>query len=75
MLKLFEYNWQVRQDWFDWCDTVSEEELLKQRTGGIGSILFTLYHIVTVEYAWLCGDLQGKELDIPSFEDCASVKE
>ena len=29
---------------------------------------------MTVEYAWLCGDLQGKELEIPSFEDCASVQ-
>lgn len=74
MLKLFEYNWQVRKDWFAWCDTVSEEELLARRTGGIGSILYTLHHIVTVEYAWLCGDLQGKELDIPSFDECASVQ-
>ncbi|MDQ0116622.1 putative damage-inducible protein DinB [Paenibacillus harenae] len=38
MLKLFEYNWQVRQDWFAWCQDVSEEELLKKRTGGIGGI-------------------------------------
>lgn len=35
MLKLFEYNWQVRKDWFDWCDSVTEKELLKQRIGEV----------------------------------------
>jgi hypothetical protein len=42
MLKLFEYNWQVRNDWFDWCDLVTEKELLKKRIGGPGSILYTV---------------------------------
>ncbi|PWK12823.1 DinB family protein [Tumebacillus permanentifrigoris] len=73
MLKLFEYNWQVRKDWFDWCDQVLEEELLKKRTGGLGSILYTLYHIVYVEYGWI-SLLQGKEpKTLPSPED-ASVQ-
>jgi uncharacterized damage-inducible protein DinB len=49
MLKLFEYNWQVRKDWFDWCDSVDEKELLKKRTGGLGAwaafstLCFTLW--------------------------------
>jgi len=73
MLKLFEYNWQVRKDWFDWCDSVTEEELLKKRTGGLGGILYTLYHIVDVEYAWISG-LQGKIPRMPTFGDCASVQ-
>ena len=74
MLKLFEYNWQVRKDWFDLCDLVSEKELLKSRTGGPGSILYTLFHVVDVEYSWISG-LQGKlESQKPPFEDYASVQ-
>lgn len=74
MLKLFEYNWQVRKDWLDWCGTVSQEELMKRRTGGIGYILPTLYHIVAVEYGWICSGLQGKEVEIPPFEEVASLQ-
>ncbi|GGA31586.1 DinB family protein [Paenibacillus physcomitrellae] len=74
MLKLFEYNWQVRRDWFNWCGTVREEELLNQRTGGIGSILPTLYHIVAVEYGWICGGIQEKAINIPQFKEVASLK-
>lgn len=74
MLKLFEYNWQVRKDWFDWCDLVTEEELLKKRTGGQGSILYTLFHIVDGEYYWI-SQLQGKpEPQEPPFEEYASVQ-
>ncbi|MEW4369109.1 DinB family protein [Paenibacillus kandeliae] len=53
MNMLFEYNWQVRQDWFDWCRELPEEELLRERVGGMGSFLNTLFHIVEVEYNWL----------------------
>ncbi|MBB3112199.1 putative damage-inducible protein DinB [Paenibacillus phyllosphaerae] len=72
MLKLFEYNWQVREDWFNWCETVNEEELLKQRTGGVGSILYTLYHIINVELGWISG-MQGSQGQFRHFEDCNSV--
>ncbi|MCF6409818.1 DinB family protein [Pseudalkalibacillus salsuginis] len=73
MLKLFEYNWQVRDDWFTWCETVPEEELLIKRIGGVGSILYTLFHIVDVEYSWICG-LQGKpEPQEPPFKAYASL--
>ncbi|MET3549424.1 putative damage-inducible protein DinB [Paenibacillus favisporus] len=75
MLKLFEYNWQVRKDWLDWCDTVSEEELLKKRTGGLGYFLPTLHHIVAVEYGWICGGIQEKAVEIPPFEKVASVQQ
>ncbi|WP_408011592.1 DinB family protein [Pseudalkalibacillus sp. A8] len=74
MLKLFQYNWQVRDDWFTWCENVPEEELLKKRIGGPGSILYTLYHIVDVEYSWILY-LQGEsEFEEPPFEDYASVQ-
>lgn len=74
MQKLFEYNWQVREDWFNWCETVPEEELVKKRVGGVGSILYTLFHIVDAEYSWI-QDLQGKPLpDGPSFDECGSLQ-
>nr|WP_301282466.1 hypothetical protein [Bacillus atrophaeus] len=41
MSKLFAFNWQVREEWLPWCEQISEEELLKSRTGGMGSILKT----------------------------------
>ncbi len=59
MLTLFQYNWQVRNEWFEWCKQVPEDELYAKRTGGVGSILKTLYHIVEVEYSWI-QILQGK---------------
>ncbi|PPA69069.1 DinB family protein [Jeotgalibacillus proteolyticus] len=73
MQKLFEYNWQVREDWFKWCKAVPEEELVKERTGGVGSILFTLVHIIDVEYSWIL-ELQGKEVPpAPNSEEIKSV--
>ncbi|HET7580227.1 MAG TPA: DinB family protein [Bacillales bacterium] len=74
MLKLFQYNWQVREDWFNWCESVPEEELFKKRVGGIGSIMQTLLHIVEVEYGWICLDLLGKpEPEEFSVEEIANL--
>ncbi|WP_156575701.1 DinB family protein [Bacillus luti] len=73
MYTLFQYNWQVRDDWFKWCEQLSEEELLRKRVGGVGSILETLFHIVDVEYSWIC-DLKGKEVDEPKFKDYQSIQ-
>ncbi|SEU27852.1 DinB family protein [Paenibacillus sp. NFR01] len=75
MIKLFEYNWQVRKEWLDWCETVSMAELMKKRTGGIGYFLPTLYHIIAVEYGWICGGILEKEIDIPDFDDVAGVQQ
>ncbi|MRH44507.1 DUF664 domain-containing protein [Aquibacillus halophilus] len=60
MLKFFEYNWQVRDEWFNWCNQLTAEELVKDRIGGVGSILYTLFHIVDVEHSWI-RHIQGKE--------------
>ncbi|WP_033542867.1 DinB family protein [Planococcus sp. CAU13] len=60
MKMLFHYNWQVREEWYRWCEGVSEEELLKKRTGGVGSILETLFHIIDTEWSWL-RVLEGKD--------------
>ena len=53
MLSLFHYNWQVREDWLNWCQTISEEEFHKERIGGMKSIQETLIHIVDCELLWL----------------------
>lgn len=75
MLKLFEYNWQVRNDWFEWCGALTVDELLKRRTGGAGSILFTLFHIVECEYSWISA-LQGNPMPAePPFEEYASLQQ
>ncbi|WP_342505083.1 DinB family protein [Sporosarcina sp. FSL K6-2383] len=68
MIKLFEFNWQVRDEWFEWCYQLSKEELIKERTGGVRSILYTLFHIIEVEYSWLRG-IQGKEDLVVQFAD------
>ncbi|MFA9558252.1 DinB family protein [Evansella sp. AB-rgal1] len=53
MLDLFQYNWQVREDWFRWCEKISIEELRKERTGGMGSIIKNLYHVCDCEQLWV----------------------
>ncbi|MGE7760224.1 DinB family protein [Peribacillus sp. NPDC097895] len=72
MQTLFRYNWMVRADWYHWCEEVEEEELLRPRTGGVGSILQTLFHIVDVEWSWI-RLLQGKKEFNESFENYASL--
>ena len=68
MKNFFEYNWQVRDEWLNWCDQLTTEELLKDRIGGAGSILYTLFHIIDVEYSWLRG-IQNKEDVVFEFDD------
>lgn len=72
MLLLFEYNWQVRNDWFEWCKQMSNEELFLQREGGVGSFLRTLFHIVDVEQAWIRG-LQGRPEFHYHYDEYASL--
>lgn len=64
MLKMFHYNWQVRDEWFAWCEDLPEEELRRKRVGGVGSILETLFHIADVEWSWI-RVIQGK----PDFQE------
>jgi uncharacterized damage-inducible protein DinB len=53
MLDMFKYNWQVRGDWFEWCRELPPEELTKERIGGMGSILATLFHVANGEQIWV----------------------
>ncbi|KHF39273.1 damage-inducible protein DinB [Halalkalibacter okhensis] len=73
MISFFEYNWQVRDEWFDWCNQLSNHELVKSRTGGVGSILYTLFHIIDVEYSWIRG-IQGKEDVVINYADYNTVE-
>jgi uncharacterized damage-inducible protein DinB len=70
---IFRYNWMVREDWYRWCEDVPEEELLRTRTGGVGGILHTLFHIIDVEWSWI-RSLQGKSDFQESFEGYRSLE-
>lgn len=77
MYTFFQYNWQVRDEWFAWCEQLSKEELLKERIGGHHNILHTLLHIIDVEYSWVRA-IQQKEdipLDFSSYEEVNQVRE
>lgn len=52
---MFYYNWQIRDEWFEWCKQISYDELIVERTGGLGSIIHTLFHIIYAEQLWICG--------------------
>lgn len=73
MIKFFEYNWQVRDEWLEWCEHLPVEELLKERIGGVGTILKTLFHIVDVEYSWIRG-IQGKQDLVMDFANYNSLQ-
>lgn len=73
MQALFHYNWLIREDWYRWCEDVEEEELLLVRTGGVGGILHTLFHIIDVEWSWI-RLLQGKPDFQESFEEYNSLQ-
>jgi uncharacterized damage-inducible protein DinB len=53
MINLFSYNWQVREEWFEWCKSLPEEELIKPRIGGMGCILHNLLHVINCERIWI----------------------
>lgn len=74
MKTLFQYNWQVRDDWFLWCQDIPEEELLKERVGGVGNILYTLFHIIDVEQSWIHFMKTQQDLGEPPFEEYSSLE-
>ncbi|MGG0821777.1 DinB family protein [Paenibacillus turicensis] len=74
MRTLFRYNWSVRDDWFTLCNQIPKEELIRQRVGGVGSILRTFFHIIDVEYSWIRG-IQGKPDIQAQFEDYQSIEQ
>lgn len=77
MRTLFEYNWQVRNDWIEWCKEQPLEELLRKRHGGVGSFLHNLIHIIDVEYSWIraLGGKSDFELEFSEYETIEKVVE
>ncbi|MEO2206563.1 DinB family protein [Paenibacillus pabuli] len=73
METFFRYNWMVREQWYAWCEELPLEELLRPRTGGVGSILQTLFHIIDVEWSWL-QILQDKPDGAEDFEHYKSLE-
>ena len=53
MIDLFQYNWDVRNDWLTWCESLSEDEFHQERLGGMKSFRETLLHITDCELLWL----------------------
>ena len=70
----FRYNWMVREQWYEWCEDVTYDELIQHQTGGVGSILHTLFHIIDVEWSWI-RVLQGKSDFQESFENYKTLEE
>ncbi|MDF2652959.1 MAG: dinB family protein [Paenibacillus sp.] len=77
MINLFRYNWMVRDEWFELCKKIPTEELLRIRSGGAGSILYTLFHIIDVEYSWIRGiqDKPDIQVQFEFYESLQQVKE
>ncbi|MBP2000617.1 putative damage-inducible protein DinB [Paenibacillus shirakamiensis] len=74
MIQLFQYNAEVRNEWFDLCKHISKEELTRTRIGGVGSILYTLFHVADVEYSWVRG-IQGKPDIVVNYEEYKSLEQ
>ena len=68
MISFFRYNWQVRDEWFEWSNHLTPEELVKKRVGGVGGILMNFLHVVDVEFSWIRA-IEGKEDIEPDFSD------
>jgi uncharacterized damage-inducible protein DinB len=70
----FRYNWIIREQWYQWSEDLTPAELLQRRTGGVGSILLTLFHIADVEWSWI-RLLQGKTDFQESFENYNTLEQ
>jgi uncharacterized damage-inducible protein DinB len=76
MITFFQYNWIVRDEWFELCSNLPYEELIKERTGGFKTILHTLLHIVNVEEGWIA-DINGvpvRNIDFSDYKTIESIR-
>ena len=74
MLDMFLYNWQIREDWFDFCKNISEENLTKKRVGGFGSFLHNLFHVIDCEQIWI-NQLKGTQVLVKDFNSISNLEE
>ncbi len=72
MYSLFQYNWQVRNAWFDLFSELNDNQLNLDHIGGLGSIPKTLFHIVDTEYSWLRA-LKGEPDLKPDYKDYSTL--
>jgi len=70
----FRYNWQIREEWFEWCETVSLEELKNKRIGGMQSILHNLFHVIDCEQIWI-NQMQGTPIIIKDINRISSLND
>ena len=61
MMTMFQSNWKVRDAWFRWCMDVPQVELDALRTGGLRSIVRTMFHVVDLEQYWIRCLVYGTE--------------
>lgn len=71
---MFLYNWQIREEWFRWCETISKEELTKKRIGGMGSIVHNLFHVFDCEQIWV-NQMQGTSVIINDINEISSLND
>jgi uncharacterized damage-inducible protein DinB len=71
---MFLYNWQIREEWFSWCETISNEELTKKRIGGIGSILHNSFHVIDCEQIWV-NQVQGTPVIIKDINNISNLND
>ena len=74
MYELFKYNWQIREDWIKWCEDLSNDELIKKRTGGMGSILRNIFHVIDCEQLWI-NQMKGMPVIQKDISTIASLNE
>jgi len=70
----FRYNWQIREEWFEWCETISLEELKNKRIGGMQSILHNLFHVIDCEQIWI-NQMQGTPIIIKDINRISSLND
>ena len=71
---MFQYNWQIREDWFKWCETISYEELTRKRVGGMQSIIHNLFHVIDCEQIWV-NQMQGTPVIIKDINSISSLND
>ena len=74
MLEMFSYNWQVRDDWFEFCRNISQEELIKKRVGGMGSFLHNLFHVIDCEQIWI-NNMKGTSVIVKDINSISTIDE
>lgn len=75
MKTLILYNWEVRDEYFKAFQGISQEELMKDRKAGAGSILKTFLHIIDVEYSWVRAmyNKPDRPIDFAQYGDLQAV--